>query len=98
MRRNSVLSGFSFSLFVDIHDWTEAKHDCRPFSAAAESPGEKGNIQLAIISIEMMRDSMSGDQAIKWSGIESKKQRTKNGPPGELQKRDQIWRTDSCLA
>ena len=36
MRRNSVLSGFSFSLFVDIHDWTEAKHDCRPFSAAAE--------------------------------------------------------------
>ena len=38
IRRNSVLSGFSFSLFVDIHDWTEAKHDCKPFSAAAESP------------------------------------------------------------
>ena len=35
MKRNYVLSGFSFSLFVDIHDWTEAKHDCRPFSAAA---------------------------------------------------------------
>ena len=36
MRRNSVLSGFSFSLFINIHDWTEAKHDCKPFSAAAE--------------------------------------------------------------
>ena len=77
MRRNSVLSGFSFSLFDDIHDWTEAKHDCRPFSAAAESPDKK-ETQLAIISIEMMRDSMSGDQATKWSDIESKKQRTKN--------------------
>ena len=33
---------------------------------------------MAIISIEMMRDSMSGDQATKWSGIECKKQRTKN--------------------
>ena len=76
MRRNFVLSGLSFSLFVDIHDWTEAKHDCRPFSAAAESPD--GSIQLAIISIEMMRNSMSGDQATKWSGIESKKQTTKN--------------------
>ena len=39
--RNSVLSGFSFSLFVDIHYWTEAKHDCKPFSAAAESPDAK---------------------------------------------------------
>ena len=25
IRRNSVLAGFSFSLFVDIYDWTEAK-------------------------------------------------------------------------
>ena len=25
---------------------------------------------------------MSGDQATKWSGIESKKQKTKNGPLG----------------
>ena len=41
MRRYSVLSGFSFSLFVDIHDWIEAKHDCRPFSAAAELPDGK---------------------------------------------------------
>ena len=39
--RNSVLSGFSFSLLVDMHDWTEAKHDCKPFSAAAESPDAK---------------------------------------------------------
>ena len=38
IRRNSVLSGFSFSLLADIHDWTEAKHDCKPFSASAESP------------------------------------------------------------
>ena len=36
-----VLSGFSFSLLVYIHDWTEAKHDCKPFSAAAESPDAK---------------------------------------------------------
>ena len=41
IRRNSVLSGFSFSLLVDIHDWTEAKHDCKQFSAAAESPDAK---------------------------------------------------------
>ena len=41
IRRNSVLSGFSFSLLVDIHDWTEAKHNCKPFSAAAESPDAK---------------------------------------------------------
>ena len=36
--RNSFLPGFSFSLFVDIHDWTEAKHACNPFSAAVDSP------------------------------------------------------------
>ena len=36
--RNSVLSGFSFSLLVYIHDWTETKHDCKPFSTAADSP------------------------------------------------------------
>ena len=41
IRRNSVLSGFSFSLLVDIHDWTVAKHDCKPFSAAAESADAK---------------------------------------------------------
>ena len=41
IRRNSVLSEFNFSLFVDIHNWTEAKHDCKPFSAAAESPDAK---------------------------------------------------------
>ena len=41
MRRNSVLSGFSFSLFVYIHDWTAAKHESGPFSAAAELPDEK---------------------------------------------------------
>ena len=39
--RNSDLSGFSFSLLVDIHHWTEAKHDCKPFSAGAESPDVK---------------------------------------------------------
>ena len=32
--------------------------------------------------VEMMRDSMSGDQATKWSGIECKMQRTKNWPLG----------------
>ena len=32
---------FCFSLFIDIHDWTEAKHDCKPFSAAVESPDAK---------------------------------------------------------
>ena len=41
IRRNSVLSGFSLSLFVDIHDWTEAKHDCKTLSDAAEFPDEK---------------------------------------------------------
>ena len=32
IRRNSISSGFSFSLFVDTHDWTEVIHDCIPFS------------------------------------------------------------------
>ena len=41
IRRNSVLSGFSISIFVDIHDWTEAKHDCKPFSATEESHDAK---------------------------------------------------------
>ena len=41
MSRNSVLSGFGFSLFVDIHDWTEAKHDCRSSSAATDFPDER---------------------------------------------------------
>ena len=35
IRNNSIICGFSFSFFV--HDWTEAKHDCKPVSAAAES-------------------------------------------------------------
>ena len=37
IRRNSVLSGFSFSELINIHDWTEAKRDCKPFSAAMKS-------------------------------------------------------------
>ena len=41
IRRNSVLSGLNFSLIVDIHDWTEAKYDCKPFSAVAESSDAK---------------------------------------------------------
>ena len=32
---------FSFSLFIDIHDWTEAKHDYTPNSATAESRDPK---------------------------------------------------------
>ena len=36
-----ILSGFSFNLFVDIQDWTEVNHDCKPLSAAAESPDAK---------------------------------------------------------
>ena len=39
--KNSVLSGFGFSLLVDIHDWTEAKHDCKSFSSPTESPDAK---------------------------------------------------------
>ena len=35
------LSGFSFSLFVNIHDLPEAKHDCKSFRATAESPDAK---------------------------------------------------------
>ena len=26
---------------LDIHDWIEPKHDCKPFRAAAESPDAK---------------------------------------------------------
>ena len=38
---NTALSEFSFSLFIDIHDWTEDKHNCKLFSDAAESPDAK---------------------------------------------------------
>ena len=41
IRRNLILSGFSFSLLVDIDEWTEAKHYCKPFSANADSPDAK---------------------------------------------------------
>ena len=34
-------SRVQFSLFIHIHEWTEAKHNCKPFSAAAESPDAK---------------------------------------------------------
>ena len=41
IRRNSALSWFSFSLVVNIHEWTEAKLDGKPFSAAAQSTDAK---------------------------------------------------------
>ena len=62
-RRNSVLSAFSFSLFISIQDWTEAKHHCKPFSAAAESSDAKYSYisrilltHLSIISVGVVRD------------------------------------------
>ena len=36
------------------------------------------NIQLAVISIEMVRDSVSGDHADQWSSVECEKQTTSN--------------------
>ena len=80
IRRNSVISGFTFCLFVDIHDWTEAKYDCKLFSATAESPEARGHIQLAINNIEMVSDSMSQDHATLWRGQEGKKQNLKADP------------------
>ena len=76
IRRNSVLSGFTFSLFVDIHDWTEAKHDCKPFSAAAESPDAKETYSWLSSALQMVRDSVSRDHAAQWSGVKREKQRT----------------------
>ena len=46
------------------------------FSAAAESLDAKRHIQLAVISIEMVRDSVSTDHATHWSGVEGEKHRT----------------------
>ena len=37
----SFFSGFGFSLFINIRDWTEAKHYCKAFGAAVESPDAK---------------------------------------------------------
>ena len=51
------MSGFSLSLFIDIQDWAEAKHNCKPFSAAVESPDAKE--MLAIISTEVVRNCVS---------------------------------------
>ena len=46
IERYLLCPGFSCSLLVDIHDWTEAKHDCKPLSAAAESPDAKETYSL----------------------------------------------------
>ena len=50
----------------------------------------KGNIQLAIIIIEMMKDRMSRDQATKWSGIESKCRRSRTDPRGTPKQRSDL--------
>ena len=77
IRRNSVLSIFTFSLFINIHDWTEAKHDCKPFGATDESSDAKESYScLYIISIEIVRDSVSRDHGAQWSGVEYEKQKT----------------------
>ena len=49
-------------------------------SVLLQSPLMKGNTQLAVISIEVVRDSVFKDHAAQWSGIEREKQRTQNGP------------------
>ena len=77
MRINSVLSGFSFSLFIDIQDWTEAKHNCKPFSVAVESPDAKETYSW-LLSAQMVRDSVFKDHAAQWSGREREKQKTYN--------------------
>ena len=46
IRRNSVLSGFSFSLLVDIHDWTEAKHDTGQARPATPAENKHDLIQI----------------------------------------------------
>ena len=66
---------FQFT-FIDIHDWTETKHDCKPFSAAAELPDGKVHIQLVDISVEVVRDSVSRDHATQRSGMDRKVQGT----------------------
>ena len=45
-------------------------------SVLLQSPRCKGNIQLAVNSIEMVRDSMFTGHAAQWSGIERENQRT----------------------
>ena len=73
--------------FICRHPWLDRSQAwLQTIQCCSRVAWWKGNIQLAIISIEMMRDSMSGDQAAKWSGIESKRQRTKNWPLGNSKK------------
>ena len=73
IRRNSVSPGLSFSLFFDIEDWTEAKHDCKPFSVAAESPDAKDTCRC----LEMVKDGVPRDYAAELSKS-VQKQRTKS--------------------
>ena len=49
-------------------------------SVLLQSPLMQRNIQLAIISIEVVRDSVFKDHAAQLSGIEREKLRTQNGP------------------
>ena len=80
-----------------MNDWIETKHDCKPFSAAVESPDAKEtHILLAIISIGMVRDCVSRDHATQWSVIEGENRGPKTDPRGALEDRSDM--EDSHLA
>ena len=65
------MSGFSFNLFTDFHDWIDPRHTGKLLSAAAVA-WCRGHIQLTIITIETMGNCMSRDHKTKeewYSGI-----------------------------
>ena len=77
--------------FICRHPWLNRRQAwLQTIQCCSRVAWWKGNIQLAIVSIEMMRDSMSGDQATDWNGIECKTQRTKNWPWGTPQERSDL--------
>ena len=49
--------------FIDIKEWTDAKHDCKLFSAAAESPDENEAYSWLSSTMEVVRDRVSRNQA-----------------------------------
>ena len=69
--------------FIQRHPWLDARGQAWLWTIQCRSrvPWYKRNIQLAVISIDMVRDSVSRDHAAQWSGIEGEKQRTPKTDP-----------------
>ena len=87
-----------FSLLVDIHDWTEAKHDCKPLSTAAEFPDAK---KIYTDGCRQHTDGEGKEVNRSWCSTERRrawKAKDLNLTLEGLRIWDQLWRTKCHLA